>query len=86
MNKRFLAVLVACLLLSLLNAEEEPSYQGKTLSQWIEALKDENWLVRSGAADALATIGPDAKAAPALVNALKDEDMFACGPNFCGSR
>ncbi len=41
----------------------------------IEALKDTEWDVRSGAAKGLGGIGPEAKAAvPALIEALKDEN------------
>lgn len=41
----------------------------------IEALKDQEWIIRSLAAHALGKIGPAAKdAVPALTEALKDED------------
>jgi len=74
--RRYLPVLLlAALPLCALHAEEEPTYEGKTVSEWIEALKDEDKDVRSGAAEALGEIGPAAKpAVPALIEALGDED------------
>jgi HEAT repeat protein len=47
----------------------------KRIHAQIEALKDEDWLVRSNAAIALGKIGAAAKdAVPALKKALEDED------------
>jgi HEAT repeat protein len=50
--------------------QKEAVYQGKTVSQWVEALKDKR--LRFGAANALVRIGP--AAVPALIEALKDKD------------
>jgi hypothetical protein len=48
--------------------QKEAVYQGKTVSQWVETLKDKNARTRSAAAGALGRIGPAAKAAvPALM-------------------
>jgi hypothetical protein len=55
--------------------QNEAVYQGKTVSQWIEALKDKDKGTRIAAAFALGKIGPAAKdAVPALIEALKDKD------------
>ena len=52
-----------------------PSYQGKTLSEWIALTKDKDEKVRSEAAWALVRIGSEAKSAiPALTELLKDKD------------
>jgi HEAT repeat protein len=69
----------ACLALLLRAAEAqdgEPPYQGRTVSQWLERLKDPDALVRREAAFALGEIGMGAKGAvPALGGALKDPDV-----------
>jgi hypothetical protein len=55
--------------------QKEAVYQGKTVSQWVEALKDKDDRTRRGAAIALGQIGPAAKdAVPALIEVLKDKD------------
>ena len=55
--------------------EKTVVYQGKTLEQWIEALKDKDVNVRREAAEALGELGEKAvKAVPALTQALKDKD------------
>jgi len=70
-------LLLACLPLCALHAEEEPTYDGKTITEWIEALEDKDVAVRKSAAEALSRIGPDAKAAvPSLIQALKDKEWF----------
>jgi hypothetical protein len=52
-----------------------PVYQGKTVDEWVKALKNWDSRVRGEAATALGRIGPAAKAAiPALIDALKDRD------------
>jgi HEAT repeat protein len=56
--------------------QDEPSVQGKTLSEWRKALKDAQPSTRAVAARALGTLGP--KAAPAasdLVPLLSDRDL-----------
>jgi HEAT repeat protein len=59
--------------------DKEPSYNGKPLASWVALLKDKDFYVRRGAAEALKTMGKEAKAAvPALTNALED--------NFYGVR
>ena len=64
-------LLLACLPLCALRAEEERTYKGKTVSEWIEALKDEDGDDRGGAAEALGKIGPAARAAvPARSQAI----------------
>ncbi|MDA1142433.1 MAG: HEAT repeat domain-containing protein [Planctomycetota bacterium] len=69
---------MACILLLPLAAAEEPAYQGKPLSHWIELLKDKNPTVRREAAGILWNFGcvhgKEARVAvPALDVALKDE-------------
>jgi hypothetical protein len=50
-------------------------YQGKTVEQWIAAVKDKDELVRESAITALGKIGPAAdKAVPALLEAFKEKD------------
>src|SRR5262245_8418255 len=62
-------------------AEKEPTFEGKSLSAWVEALKDKDPKIRVQAAKALESIGPKAKAAvPALIDALKDESVLVRGP------
>ena len=57
--------------------EKTVVYEGKTVEQWIEALKDKDQEVRYSAARALGKIGPKAeKAVPALVRALKDKNEY----------
>jgi hypothetical protein len=52
-----------------------PTYQGKTLTDWIKMLKTGDAKARGAAAVAIGQIGKDAKAAiPALIAALKDTD------------
>ena len=54
--------------------QKETTYQGKTVSKWAEALKNEDSFIRWRAASALGQIGPAAKdAVPALMEALKDK-------------
>ena len=56
--------------------QKEATYNGKTVSQWAEALKHEDGSTRRVAAEALGGIGPAAKdAVPALMEALKGEDF-----------
>ena len=50
----------------------EAVYQGKTVSQWVEALKDKEEDVRLGAAMALGKMGP--AVVPTLIQALKDKE------------
>jgi len=50
-------------------------YQGKPLSHWIAQTRDEDRRFRQEAVEALAAMGPEAKAAiPALTEALRDKD------------
>src|SRR5262249_52684779 len=57
--------------------KSEPSYQGKTLDEWIKLLKDGDAKVRGTAALALRQLGPAARpAVPALIAALKDADPY----------
>ena len=54
---------------------KEPTYQGKTLGEWIAQTKDKRKGVRQTAAWALGKIGPEARAAiPALSELCKDKD------------
>src|SRR5262245_11807663 len=56
------------------DAPAEPSYNGKRLSQWLEALSDKDPKTRRRAAEILG-LGPfGAAPVPALVDALQDED------------
>jgi hypothetical protein len=60
----------------------EPSYEGKTINQWIAQAKDKDGLVRKAAANTLGQIGPKAKAAiPALTDLLKDENWWVRMPS-----
>jgi HEAT repeat protein len=58
--------------------EKEPTYEGKTVSQWVERLKNrQDYYVfqRVAAAEALRKMGAAAKAAvPALADALRDRE------------
>jgi len=57
--------------------QPEPTFQGRSLSDWTEALKDSNPKTRVGAAWALGRIGPSAApAVPALIEALSDPDKL----------
>jgi len=65
MKRFFISLSTVFLLLSCVHGEGEPTFQGKTLSYWIHALKDRDEDVRWSAAEALGGIG--APAVPALV-------------------
>src|SRR5205823_4902352 len=53
---------------------QEPSSEGKSLSEWVKLLKGGDFGERQKAALALGKMGPKAKAAvPALIDALKDK-------------
>jgi uncharacterized protein (TIGR03067 family) len=55
----------------------EPSYQGKTVQQWVAALKNKDWFERHFAARTLGRIGPPArKAVPALIVAVQDPERW----------
>jgi len=69
-----LLLLLACLPLCALHAEEEPIYEGETLSYWIQTLKDGDKRARRRAAGVLADLAPEEAAIPALAEAMKDED------------
>ena len=53
---------------------EEPIYQGRTLTEWIEDLKDPKNDNHSAAAQALAVFGPKKESVSALADALKEGD------------
>lgn len=57
---------------------ETYEYKGKKLTEWIDALKDENNLTRREAADALRAVDSDAAdlLVPALTERLKDDDAY----------
>jgi hypothetical protein len=58
----------------------EPSFDGKPLRHWLDALKDPRPAVRRQAAQALAAIFPAAKeAVPSLLAALKDSEVSVRG-------
>ncbi len=58
-------------------AEPEPRFKGKPTSHWITKLDEKKVESRREAVVALATIGPEAKAAvPALIQAMDDDDSF----------
>ncbi|MDF1663905.1 MAG: HEAT repeat domain-containing protein [Planctomycetota bacterium] len=60
--------------------KEEVHYKGKSLEQWIEALKDKDVGVRMNSILAIGEIGPKAeKAVPKLIEALKDKDKLVRG-------
>ena len=76
MNVKTFSFLVAVALLDVcLGAEppqgKEPTYHGKTVSEWIARTKDKDERVRRAAAKALGEISP--AAIPALVELLKDK-------------
>src|SRR5262249_7575803 len=55
---------------------KEPVQDGKTLSEWVKALKEGDREAREQAANALAKLGPKAEAAiPVLLQALKGDDV-----------
>ncbi len=55
--------------------DKEPSFQGKTPSEWMSLAKDKDPKLRIGAIRALGMIGPEAKTAvPALTELLKDKE------------
>lgn len=56
-------------------AEEEPIYQGKTLSEWIGGLKDPQWETNRIAVKALAVFGPKKETVSALRTVLKSDDV-----------
>src|SRR5262249_27235603 len=57
--------------------EGEPAVGGKSVSEWVKALKDKQAKVRGEAAAALKQLGPKAGAAvPALIELLQDSDPF----------
>ncbi|MGO8749635.1 MAG: HEAT repeat domain-containing protein [Thermoguttaceae bacterium] len=61
---------------------KEPTFEGKTLSEWIARTKSKDRLVRSDAAMALGNIGPEARnAVPALTELLKDKDEVVARPS-----
>jgi HEAT repeat protein len=56
------------------SVDEEPIYQGKTLAEWIDGLKDPEWEVQRAAAQSLGIFGPKKDVISALTTALKNED------------
>src|SRR5262245_33190676 len=57
--------------------KKEPVFRGKPLSYWMKALKDKDRAARKDAIQAVAGIGPEAKAAvPALIGILKEKDLL----------
>jgi len=57
---------------------QEEAPDGKTVSEWIETLRDDDPLRRQAAIEALGKTGPAAKAAvPALIGVLKDDDPYS---------
>jgi hypothetical protein len=57
------------------HAAKEPARYGKSLSEWIALLKDQDVGVRNNAASVLSLFGPEAApAAPALAKALTDKN------------
>lgn len=56
------------------SAEDEPIYQGKTLSEWIEDLKDPEYETQRTVVQSLAVFGPKKEVVSALTTALKNED------------
>jgi len=64
-------LLLACLPLCALHAEEELTYDGKTVSEWTLALKGRDEDVREAATQALVKIG--SPAVPALIEALEQK-------------
>jgi len=55
--------------------DKGPSYEGKSLSEWIALTKHKNAEIRAFAADAIGGIGPEAKTAvPTLTELLTDKD------------
>jgi HEAT repeat protein len=74
MRRSLFCIALMALLLVFGCTKSEAVYQGKTVSQWVEALNDKDRLVRIQAAVRLGIIGPAAKdAVPALIEALKDK-------------
>jgi hypothetical protein len=73
-QRRAWVALVACLIPFAVVAEGQEAYEGRTVSQWIEALESEDWDERVTAAWALSEIGPlAAPAVRSLLEALRSE-------------
>lgn len=71
--KRFSVFLIASLIGVCFAAGQEPTYEGKSLSEWMALTKDNDPGLRCEAAQAIGNIGPEAEAAiPVLVDLLKD--------------
>ena len=52
---------------------KEPYYEGRSLGDWIKALKDDSPATRGQAAEAIEHLGPRARTAvPVLIDTLKD--------------
>jgi len=77
MSRWCVGTFLAVLLLSLTataKGDDEPTYQGRPLHEWVKLLKKGDGAARQRAALAIGEMGPKAKAAvPDLVDALKDK-------------
>jgi len=73
--RRIFAVAVVCCVLFAVAEGQEAVYEGRTISQWIEALDGDDLQSRVSAAWVIAEIGPPAaEAVPSLLRAIEDED------------
>src|SRR5688572_30502900 len=71
------SLVVICLSLAAggVQAQDEPSYEGKTLKEWIALLKHKDAFQRQDAAFAIGQLKFKAKeGVPALIEALKDKE------------
>lgn len=77
--KKLLLLGLACLLAGCIKRDPATSqtyvHEGRTLADWLRAVKDPNSNVRLSAYESLKTLGPeDREAVPALAQALQDPD------------
>jgi HEAT repeat protein len=63
---------IACDLVAQPTVEEDPTFEGKTVKAWLEALRSNNYVARLEASKAMSKTGQ--KAIPQLMAALKDDD------------
>ncbi len=75
MHRLLLFAILIEFLVTAVHAQDEPTYEGRTVSQWVGLLQDSaDEEERRSAAEALGKIGPSARnAVPALIEALEND-------------
>jgi HEAT repeat protein len=69
---------------SLASEDDEPAYEGRSLSFWIASLSSEDAKVRAQGAYSLGVMGPEARRGiPALLCALRDDDELVRSSAAC---